>query len=37
MFLENVPYFSPGQSWEGDDKSVDLMALVVLDDFPAEV
>lgn len=37
MFLENVPYFSPGQYWGGDDNSVDLMALVVLDNFPAEV
>ena len=37
MFLQNVPYFNRGQYWGGDDESVDLMALVVLDDFPAEV
>jgi hypothetical protein len=36
MFLENVPFFSNDQPWT-DDESVDLMALVVLDDLPAEV
>ena len=37
MFLENnVRFASQDQLWS-DDESMDLMALVVLDDFPAEV
>lgn len=37
MFLENnVRFASENRLWS-DDQSADLMALVVLDDFPAEV
>ena len=37
MFLaNNVRFASKDQLWS-DDESADLMALVVLDDFPAEV
>ena len=37
MFLDNNPYFSHDQPWRDDETMVDLMALFVLDDFPAEV
>jgi hypothetical protein len=36
-FLENNPFFSHDQAWQDDEQRIDLMALVVLDDFPAEV
>jgi hypothetical protein len=36
-FLKDYPYFSVDLPWKDDDQSIDLMALVVLDDVPAEV
>lgn len=36
-FLEDYPVFGEDQHMEDDDKEIDLMALVVLDDFPVEV
>jgi hypothetical protein len=37
-FFGNFPAFSDdGRPWKDDDQNKDLMALVVLDDFPAEV
>ena len=38
VFFQDYPAFSnDGRSWKGDDQNIDLMALVVVDDFPAEV
>jgi hypothetical protein len=37
MFLNNYPYLGHDPDWRDDEKDIDLMALVVLDDFPAEV
>lgn len=37
QFLENYPCFSKDLSWNDDDQDVDLMALVVLDEFSPEV
>lgn len=37
MFLDSNPYFSRDELWRDDEREVDLMALVVLDDYPAEV
>ena len=37
-FFSNFPAFSDdGRPWKDDDQEMDLMALVVLDDFPSEV
>ena len=37
-FFGNFPAFSDdGRPWKDDDQNMDLMALVVLNDFPAEV
>lgn len=36
-FLRDHPYFGAGRPWKEDDQNIDLMALVVLDDFSAEV
>lgn len=37
-FFGNFPAFSDdGRPWEDDDQFIDVMALVVLDDFPAEL
>lgn len=37
-FFENFPAFSDdGRPWNDDDQLLDLMALVVLDEFPIEV
>lgn len=37
QFLENYPFLGEYPVLKDDEKYVDLMALVVLDDFPVEV
>jgi hypothetical protein len=36
-FLESNPIFGEDRHMDDDDKNIDLMALVVLDEFPIEV
>jgi len=38
VFFHDYPAFSnDGRPWKDDDQHIDLMALFVVDDFPAEV
>jgi len=38
VFFQDYPAFiDDGRPWKDDDRNIDVMALVVIDDFPAEV